>query len=60
MSLLQFSGRPSFNHVKFTLSIITLSNSLLRPRAGSKHSINKEHYQQYQQLEELTELYQRD
>ena len=41
MSLLQFSGRPSFNYVKFTLSIITLSNSLLWPRAGSKHSINR-------------------
>ena len=44
MSLLQFSGRPAFNYVKFTLSIITLSNSLLWPRAGSKHSINREQY----------------
>ena len=52
MSLLQFGGRPSFNYVKFTLSILTLSNRLLRPRAVSKHSINRE---QYQQWEELTE-----
>ena len=49
MSLLQFGGRPSFNYVKFTLSILTLSNRLLRPRAVSKHSINREQYQQSQQ-----------